>query len=131
MHEAYLRLVAQSEQSWQNRFQFFAFAACIMRQVLVDHARRRDALKRGGRERALTLDDALLPGVKKTRDLVELDEALLRLKKFDPRQCQIVELRFFAGLTEEEVGEVLGLSVRTVKRDWRIARAWLYSELAK
>jgi RNA polymerase sigma factor (TIGR02999 family) len=129
VHEAYIRLVAQSEQNWQNRFQFFAFAARIMRQILVDHARRRDALKRGGRERDLTLDETILPGVTKSRDLIALDEALTRLKEFDARQSQIVELRFFAGFSEEEVADVLGVSARTIKRDWRIARAWLYSEL--
>lgn len=130
VHEAYLRLVDKPGQTWQNRTHFFAIAAQIMRQILVDHARKRNSLKRGGRDRPMALDDSLLPGVKRSEDLVHLDEALSRLKGLDYRQSQIVELRFFAGLTEDEIGRMLGTSTRTIKREWRIARAWLYAEIA-
>jgi RNA polymerase sigma-70 factor (ECF subfamily) len=131
VHEAYLRLVDQSEQNWQNRAHFLGICAHIMRQILVDHARKRDAAKRGGRERPLVLDEAALPGAQRPEELVALDEALLRLETFDKRQSQVVELRFFGGMTEEEISHVLGISVRTIKRDWNVARAWLYAEMTK
>jgi len=102
-----------------------------MRQILVDHARKRYADKRGGRDRPLTLDESAIPGVQRPEELVALDEALIRLEAFDKRQSRVVELRFFGGLTEEEISHVLGTSVRTIKRDWNVARAWLYSEMTK
>ena len=127
VHEAYLRLVDQSNVECRNRTQFFGIAANLMRQILVDHARRRLAVKRGGRNQ-VSIEEA--DGVvHQHRALVELDEALERLAKLDPRQSRIVELRFFVGLTAEQIGEVLGISAVTVQRDWRIARAVLHHEL--
>ncbi len=131
VHEAYLRLVEQPEQNWQNRAHFLGVSAHVMRQILVDHARKRHAAKRGGREQPFTLDEALLPGTQRPEELVALDEALCRLETFDARQSRVVELRFFGGLTEEEISHILGISVRTIKRDWNVARAWLYAEMTK
>ncbi|SRR5258708_6380947 len=131
VHEAYLRLVDQPEQNWQNRAHFLGISAHLMRQILVDHARKRLADKRGGRDQPLALDEASIPGAQRPEQLVALDEALLRLEAFDKRQSQVVELRFFGGLTEEEISHILGISVRTIKRDWNVARAWLYSEMTR
>lgn len=131
VHEAYLRLVDQSEQNWNNRAHFLGIGAHLMRQILVDYARKRDADKRGGGERPVTLDEIALPGFKQPEEILAVDEALSRLEQLDKRQSQIVELRFFGGLTEEEIGELLHLSVRTIKRDWSVARAWLYAEITK
>src|SRR6266481_1108735 len=131
VHEAYLRLVDQPEQNWQNRAHFLGISAHIMRQILVDHARKRYAAKRGGREQPLTLDESVLPGTQRPEELIALNEALVRLEAFDKRQSQVVELRFFGGMTEEEISHVLGISVRTIKRDWNVARAWLYTEMTK
>jgi RNA polymerase sigma factor (TIGR02999 family) len=131
VHEAYLRLVAQREQNWQNRAHFMGISAHVMRQILVDHARKHDGPKRGGQMQFLPFDEALVAGTQRPRDLVALDEALSRLEAFDRRQGQVVEMRYFGGLSEEEIGQVLGLSVRTVKRDWNVARAWLYAEMTK
>jgi RNA polymerase sigma factor (TIGR02999 family) len=129
VHEAYLRLVNQDRAVWQNRAQFFGVASQIMRRILVDHARRGRMAKRSGRWAKITLDDGIAamtpPGV----DVLDLDEALTRLEEFDPRKSRIAELRFFAGLSLEETGEVLGLSVATIERDWQVARAWLYTAL--
>jgi RNA polymerase sigma-70 factor (ECF subfamily) len=133
VHEAYLRLVEQPEQNWQNRAHFFGIGAHLMRQILVDHARKRDADKRGGGEAALALEDfdVAAPSVQRPEDLIALDDALCKLEELDHRQSRIVELRFFGGLTEEEISHLLGISVRTVKRDWSVARAWLYAEIKK
>ncbi len=131
VHEAYLRLAGQREITWQNRAHFFGVAAQLMRRILVDHARARQAEKRGGHEQRVSLDEALEYTEGKAGDLVALDGALDRLAERDPRQGRVVELRFFAGLTEKEAAEVLGISVRTVKRDWHVARAWLYKEIKK
>jgi RNA polymerase sigma-70 factor, ECF subfamily len=133
VHEAYLRLVEQSEQNWQNRAHFLGIGAHLMRQILVDHARKRNAAKRGGNEQLVSLNDLEVagPGMQSPEDLIALDEALLKLEGIDPQQCNIVELRFFGGLTEEEISHLLGVSVRTVKRDWSVARAWLYAEITK
>jgi RNA polymerase sigma factor (TIGR02999 family) len=128
VHEAYLRLVDQSFQSVRNRGHFYQIAAHVMRQVLIDRARKRNAGKRGGGIRELSLDRALDIGAD-GNDLLLLDEALSKLDKVDPRQCQVVEMRFFAGMQEEEIAEALGVSARTVNREWRMARAWLYKEL--
>ncbi len=129
VHEAYLRLVDQTATSWKNRAHFFGVAAKVMRRILVDHARRARAGKRGGDWDKLELNEGLLAAPARSVDLVALDEALEGLARLDPRQSQVVELRFFGGLTTEEAGEVLDVSPRTVKREWRIAKAWLRREL--
>jgi len=131
VHEAYLRLVDQTDADWQNRAHFFAVAAQAMRHILVDHARRRGAAKRGGDRRKLAPEVA--EGVATERDeyLLALDEALARLATFDPQHSRIVELRFFGGLTLEETAAVLGISPKTVQRDWIMARAWLHREVTK
>jgi RNA polymerase sigma factor (TIGR02999 family) len=129
VHEAYLRLVDQSTTTWQNRAHFFGVAAQIMRRILVDYARAHRAKKRGGGWDKLAFDDALAPSVEPNVDLIALDDALKDLLALDPRQSQIVELRFFGGLTNEEIGEVLDISPRTVKREWRMAKAWLRREI--
>jgi RNA polymerase sigma-70 factor, ECF subfamily len=129
VHEAYLRLAGQTEINWQNRAHFFGVAASLMRRILVDHARTRRAKKRGGSNQKVSLDVGTLVQSDPPRQVLALDEALERLARRDPRQSRIVELRFFGGLSEEETAEVLGISTRTVKRDWRVARAWLYQQL--
>lgn len=129
VHEAYIRLVRQKDVQWQNRAQFYAVAAQLMRRILVDYARNRQADKRMGNRLKLTLDEALEVADRKDLDILLLDEALSELAKFDPRQSRIVELRFFSGLSVEETAEVLGISTATVMREWRIAKMWLYSEI--
>jgi RNA polymerase sigma-70 factor, ECF subfamily len=129
VHEAYIRLTKLQEIDWQSRSHFFAVSATIMRRILVDHARSSQAKKRGESGTFVSLDDAIFPAPEREPEILALDEALKRLAKLDERQSKIVELRFFAGMSEEEAGEVLGISARTVKRDWRIAKAWLYAEL--
>jgi RNA polymerase sigma factor (TIGR02999 family) len=131
VNEAYLRLVDQRNVGWQNRAQFFGIAANLMRQILVDHARRRDAEKRGGSNRQrLSLTQAERIAREQEVDVLALDEAMERLAAFDPQQARIVELKFFAGLTIEETAEVLGVSHATVEREWKLARAWLRRELS-
>jgi RNA polymerase sigma factor (TIGR02999 family) len=128
VNEAYIKLIDQST-GWQNRTHFFAVAAQVMRRLLVDHARSRRAAKRGGGIVHVDIDQHA-PGVDAEMDRVlAIDEALTRLAGFDARQSQIVELRFFGGLKDEEIAEVLGVAVRTVRRDWQMAKAWLYGEL--
>jgi RNA polymerase sigma factor (TIGR02999 family) len=129
VHEAWLRLIDQNHVHWQNRAQFFGIAAEMIRRILIDHARNRQAAKRGDGALKLTLDDALAAPDIRDLDLVALDDALQDLAKFDPQQSRMVELRFFAGLSIEESAEVLGVSPATVKREWAAARAWLYREL--
>jgi len=129
VHEAYLKLIKQEEVDWQNRVHFFAVAATAMRRILIDYARARQAGKRGGPEAAITLNEELMPGEAKAERLLELDDALTRLESLNQRQGKVVELRFFAGLKEDEIAEHLGISLATVKRDWRLARAWLAREL--
>ena len=130
VHELYLRLVDQQRASWENRAQFFGVAARLMRRVLVDHARARHAEKRGGDAVFVSLDAAAdTPDDSHVADVLAIDEALERLAAHDPEQVQIVELRYFAGLTVEETARVVGRSPRTVKREWRLAKAWLYQEL--
>jgi len=129
VHEAYLRLVDQRDVTWQNRAHFFGVASQMMRRILVDHARKRSAAKRGGDKLTLALDEAVAASEPREFDLVALDEALLGLAKLDERQSRLVELRFFGGLSIEETSQVLGVSTPTVKRDWASARAWLYREL--
>ena len=129
VHEAYLRLTRLREMDWQDRGHFFALAAQVMRRVLVDYARANRARKRGGSREVLSIDAELSISKAQAEPLIALDEALVRLAERDPRQSRIVELRFFGGLTEEETGAILGISTRTVKRDWRIAKAWLHEEI--
>lgn len=129
VHEAYLRLTHLQALDWQSRSHFFAISATLMRRILVDHARSRQAKKRVEGQGAVSLDEEHLFSPERGPEIVALDEALKRLAEVDDRQSKIVELRFFAGMSEEETGAVLGISARTVKRDWRLARAWLYREL--
>lgn len=129
VHEAYLKLVRQQAVNWQSRSHFFGIAAQIMRRILIDHARAHLREKRGGAKEDLPLDEALVFSAAQSEELVKLDEALQRLATLDARQSRIVELRFFGGLSVEESANVLGVSPKTVKRDWSVAKAWLYSEL--
>ena len=129
VHEAYLRLVRQENVRWQGRSHFFGIAAQLMRRILIDHARGHLREKRGGAVVALHLDEALVFSPEHSQELVRLDEALDRLAKLDPRQSRIVELRFFGGLSVEETAEYLGISPKTVKRDWAVAKAWLHAEV--
>lgn len=131
VHEAYLRLVDQTRTDWQNRSQFYAVASSMMRRILIDHARAHATEKRGGGAVHLSLDDAQIPLDQRAGELVALDEALERLAQMDERKSKIVEMRFFGGLSDEEIAEVLGVSGRTVLRDWKTARLWLYRELAQ
>lgn len=130
VHEAYLRLVDQRRAAWQNRAQFFAVASQMMRRILVDRARARRMAKRSGRWARVTLDEAVKAAPPVDLDVLDLDAALTRLAEFDQRKSQIAELRFFGGLSLEETGEALGLSVATVERDWQAARAWLFKTLS-
>jgi RNA polymerase sigma factor (TIGR02999 family) len=126
VHETYLKLVGSAKPDWADRRHFFAVAARAMRQIIVDYARRVTADKRGGGTTALALDVALLPAAERASDLIALDDALSELGALSERLAQVVELRFFAGLSVEETGEALELSPRTVKRDWEKARAYLF-----
>lgn len=128
VHEAYIRLVDWEKVSWQNRAHFFAMAASVMRKILVDHARQKKAQKRGFGQR-LALDEAISFSLAQEVDLIGLDEALESLAKFDEMQAKVVELRFFGGLTIEETAHALGVSPATVKREWTVAKAWLYQRL--
>ena len=131
VHEAYFRLVDQTRVTWKNRGHFLAIASQAMRRILIDHARGRDAEKRGGEVEKVTLDFAIAsPEPTREVDLLALDQALDRLKVLDGAQAQIVELRFFGGLTIDETAEVMAVSPSSVKRDFRSARAWLFRELA-
>ena len=129
VNEAYLQVVEQKGLHWQNRAHFFGIAARLMRHILVDYARERNSAKRGGGARRLSLDDVAELSEEKASEVVSLDDALNTLAEVDPQQSRIVELRFFAGLTVEETAEVLGISPATVKRDWAMAKAWLYHEI--
>jgi RNA polymerase sigma-70 factor, ECF subfamily len=129
VHEAYLKLVDQRSVNWESRTHFFGVAAQIMRRLLIDHARRNLRGKRGGGQPVIALDEALVFSPEKSAALIELDAALERLAAMDARQARIVELRFFGGVTVEEAAEVLGVSPKTVKRDWSVAKAWLHGEL--
>ena len=126
VNEAYLRLIGQRKIAWQNRAHFFAVIAQVMRHILIDHARRRHYIKRGGLAQQVSLDDVSLMTRERAAELVALDEALNELAKLDPRKGRVVELRYFGGLSLEETADVLGVSVMTVRRDWRAAKAWLY-----
>lgn len=129
VHEAYIRLVKWENVSWQNRAHFFAVAAEVMRKILVDHARRKNAQKRAGGGQKIVLNEAIGFSDEKELDLVKLDEALETLERLDKRQAKIVELRFFGGLTIEETAYILKISETTVKREWTFAKAWFQREL--
>ncbi|MBI3949255.1 MAG: sigma-70 family RNA polymerase sigma factor [Acidobacteria bacterium] len=131
VHEAYLRLVDYRQVRWQDRAHFFAVAARLMRRILVDHARVRQAARRGGSTRALSLDEAPVLSDERAAELISLDDALTSLEAFDARLSRVIEMRFFGGLTADEIGMVLNLSARTVMRDWNVAQAWLYREMTK
>ena len=130
VHEVYLKLVDQSRVNWQGRTHFFAVGAQIMRRILVDHARGKGRVKRGGGRIRIQLDEGLALSPQRDEDILAVDEALAKLAKVDPRQAAIVELRFFGGLSVAEVAEVLGLSKRTIEGEWTVARAWLRRELS-
>ena len=127
VHEAYLRLVDQSDPNWQNRSHFYGVAARLMRQILVDHARRKQASKRAGQK--VPLEDAVSFQKQRSHDLMALDTSLTALEKIDPRKCKAVELRYFGGLSTEEIAQVLEISANTVLRDLRMAEAWLHQEM--
>ena len=129
VNEAYLRLIDQNDVHWQNRAHFFGIAAQMMRRILVDYARKRRYDKRGGDARTVPLDDAMIVSDERAADVVALDDALKSLAELDPRKSQIVELRFFGGLSIEETAEVLAVSPGTVMRDWTLAKAWLRREM--
>ena len=131
VHEAYLRLANQREVHWKNKEQFLGVAAQLMRRILVDHSRGHDAKKRGGGVEKVFLEEAAGVSKGKTADVIALDEALTRLAEFDPQQAQLVELRFFGGLSIEESAGVLRVSRTTLKRNWNLAKAWLARELRK
>lgn len=129
MHEAYLKLVGQQPVPWTSRAQFLGIAAHLMRQILIQHARHRQAVKRGGARTKLSLEAVVVGCEAPAVDLVALDAALTRLAAVDPSKSRIVDLRFFGGLTIAETGEVLGVSTATVERSWRLAKLWLRSEI--
>jgi RNA polymerase sigma factor (TIGR02999 family) len=129
VHEAYLKLVDQKNGTWENRVQFFAAAAQVMRHILVDYARSRRAFKRGGEYCRLSLDEAFISSQEKDPDLLTLHEALNSLGAIDTQQSRVVELRVFGGLTVEETAEALEISPRTVKREWSMAKAWLHKQM--
>ena len=129
VHEAFLRLVDQKNVRWQDRAHFFGIAARLMRQILVDYARRRGYAKHGGGGRRVPLDEAVVVSEERAAEVMALDDALKRLAEIDPRKSQVVELRFFGGLSIEETAEVLGVSEGTVRRDWALAKAWLHDAI--
>ena len=131
VHEAYLRLIDQKSARWQNRAQFFAVATRLMRRILIDHARGRAYTKRGGGARRVTLDEVAVMAPERATELVALDEALKSLAEVDARKAQVVEMKYFGGLTTEEIAAVLKVSTVTVLRDWSMAKAWLLREMSR
>ena len=131
VHEVYLRLVDAPEVRWRSRAHFFGIAAHLMREILVDHARAHQAVKRGGIEQKLTLDEAVALSPQREVNVLELHEALTRLETIDPQKRRMVELRFFSGLSIDETAEVMNLSPRTVVRQWQTAKAWLHREMSE
>ena len=131
VNEAYLKLVDQKNMRWQNRAQFFGVAAQMMRRILVDHARRRSRIKRGGATPKLSLDETAIISKDRAAQFIALDDALTTLAEIDPYKSRIVEMKFFGGLNFEEVAEVEKVSTRTIRREWRKAKAWLYQEMQK
>jgi RNA polymerase sigma factor (TIGR02999 family) len=130
VHEAYLKLVDQTAPTIENRAHFFAFASRVMRQILVDHAREHKAEKRGGAAQRLSLADIDLLPHQGAADMLELDQAMRKLEAIDQRKCRVVDMRFFGGLKESEIAEVLGVTEKTVRRDWQFAKLWLYREMS-
>jgi RNA polymerase sigma factor (TIGR02999 family) len=131
VHEAYLRLVDQTRVNWQNRAHFFGVAAQIMRRLLVDHARKHNAAKRGQEFQKFSLDENIDRAVERSGELIALDDALKALAEYDPQKARMIELRYFGGLSIEETADVLGVTPTTIKRHWRFAKAWLYGEMQK
>jgi len=131
VHEAYLKMVDQTNARWENRVHFFAAAAQVMRHILIDHARARISEKRGGGDFKLSLDEAINLSDEKSAELVALDDSLKALAEFDEQKAKIVELRYFGGLSNEEIATALGIGTATVTRSWRTAKAWLQSELSR
>ena len=131
VNEAYLKLIDNRRVQWQNRAHFFGVSAHLMRRILVDFARRRHYLKRGGGVRQVTLNEELVVGPGRSKDLVAIDDALKALEALDARKARVVEMRFFGGLSVEETAEALNISSDTVLRDWKFARAWLHGQLSK
>jgi RNA polymerase sigma factor (TIGR02999 family) len=131
VNEAYLRLMGRDARDWNNRTHFFATASIVMRRILVDHARQRAAAKRPGSKKRVEIDDAMAATRPRLDELLALDEALTRLAGWSPRQARLVEMIYFGGLTEEEAAGELGISLRTAKRDWTAARAWLQAQLGR
>ena len=129
VNEAFMKLVDQRSVQWQNRAHFFGVAAQAMRRIVIDHARTRQRVKRGGVQQVVTLDEAMIATESRSIDVLALDEALTRLAALDERQAKIVELRYFAGLSVEETAEVTALSPATIKREWAVAKGWLFREL--
>lgn len=129
INEAYVRMVDQKDVRWRNRSHFFAISAQMMRRILVDHARRYLYKKRGGGVRKISLDEAMIVAEERSEEVLMLDEALDNLARIDPRRCQVVEMRYFAGLNNQEIASILRISENTVMRDWNLARAWLYQRL--
>jgi len=130
VHEAYMRLIDYSRMEWQGRAHFMAVASTAMRRILVDHARGHRSAKRGGMLKRISIDDVELGTEDRAELLIAIDDALVRLKEIDARQAQVVECRFFGGMTEEETAEALGIGLRTAKRDWAKAKSWLHREIA-
>ncbi len=131
VHEAYLKMVDQTVLSAENRTHFFAIASRVMRQILVDHARRHNAEKRGGAARRFSIEDLDILPEQSAADILELDEALQKLEAIDERKASVVDMRFFGGLKEIEIAEVLGVTEKTVRRDWQFAKLWLFRELSQ
>jgi len=132
VHEAYMKLIDQKKVHWQNRAHFFGIAAQVMRRILLDHARKHNADKRGGEAEKLPIEEEILVvSHEKSAELIALDDALETLAKMDPQKAKIVELRYFGGLSIEETAEVMGVSVPTINRQWRMAKAWLYGQIAR
>jgi RNA polymerase sigma-70 factor, ECF subfamily len=129
VHEAYVRLAGQRDAKWQNRAQFFGVASQVMRRILVDYARGQQRIRRGGKQQKVSLDDVVLVSPERSEEVLSVHESLSRLEKLDARQGQIVELRYFGGLTVEEIAEVVGVSTKTVMRELNVAKAWLYGDL--
>jgi RNA polymerase sigma-70 factor (ECF subfamily) len=129
VHEAYVKLSAQRDAKWQNRAQFFGVASQVMRRILVDYARGQQRIRRGGKQQKVSLDDVVLVSPDRTEEVLAVHESLARLEKLDARQARIVELRYFGGLTVEEIAQVVGISTKTVMRELNVAKAWLYGDL--
>lgn len=129
VHEAYVKLAAQRDAKWQNRAQFFGVASKVMRRILVDYARGQQRIRRGGKQQKVSLDDVVLVSPDRTEEVLGVHESLSRLEKLDARQARVVELRYFGGLTVEEIAQVVGISTKTVMRELNVAKAWLYGDL--